>query len=372
MKKLVTALLCLALLTATLASCDFGSSDKETTAADTTAAEADTTAAEGDTTAEGDTAAEDDTTAAEDDSGEEDPSEPVAGDLNISTAEELMAFNKSINEDYEDYADCTIAFTADIDMAGYEWIPLDSYGLNGVTFEGNGHTISNLKFVDYAPETGTPATDMGCGFIGVNVSTLTFRNLTFANASVTAYERHVGCIIGINVEGSAYVTFENVHVNGFKADGWMDYNGDIFPDEQHPISFRLAGFVGSNAAGFVTFTGCSAKNLELSGFHNLAGFVGYDGSRTMDAYCFEECVVEDCKFTFSYCLSDSYTVDMPRRFVSVFYNGADWIDNIDAVVELGNSYSNVYHYDWTDNNAEYEASEFRSWTQEEKDAAAAA
>ncbi len=368
MKKFWTTLLCLALLTTTFAACTaLPAGNQNDTTAETTAASDETTA---ETTAASDeTTAEDETTVADDgettDDGE--PEGPVAGDINIGTPEELMAFNKAVNEDMEDFMDATIAFTADIDMTGYEWTPLDSWGLEGVTFEGNGHTISNLKFVDHEPPKGTDPGSMGSGFVGVNTATMSFRNLTFENASVTAYERHVGCIIGINVAGDAYVDFENVHVKGFKADGWMDCTNDHF-EETHPIAFRLAGFVGNNMAGFLTFTNCSASDLTLSGFHNLAGFVGYDASGTVDEYAFENCKVEECKFTFSYCLSDSYTVDMPRRFVSVFYNGANWIHNVDAVVEMGNEYANVYYLDWTDNNAEYEASDFRSWTQEEKDA----
>ena len=38
---------------------------------------------------------------------------------------------------------------------------------------------------------------------------------------------------------------------------------------------------------------------------------------------------------------------MPRRFVSVFYNGPKWVDNIDACVEQGNTFSGVSFYDWT-------------------------
>ncbi len=309
----------------------------------------------------------------ETDSETETDAPSIEGDYNIGSAEDLMAFNKAVNEDFVDMTDATVVFTADIDMEGYTWTPLwcDYLYMEGVTFEGQGHTISNLTFEDHDPISGTPASEMGSGFIGVNTASLTFRDLTFENAKVTAYERAVGCVIGINVSSSSYVDFENVHVKGFKADGWMDFTNDHF-EETHPISFRLAGFVGHNMGGFFTFTDCSASDLELSGFHNLAGFVGYDGTGTVDEYAFENCKVEDCKFIFSYCLSDSYTADMPRKFVSVFYNDVGWIDNVDAVVEMGNEYSNVFYYDWTDDNAEYDADEFRSWTQEEKDAIDAA
>ena len=83
------------------------------------------------------------------------------------------------------------------------------------------------------------------------------------------------------------------------------------------------------------------------------------------ACCFENCKVEDAEMTFSYCLGASYTVDMPRKFVSVFYNGGQWIDNIDECVENGNTYSGISFLDWTDDLHEYTPDDFRSWTAEE-------
>ena len=84
---------------------------------------------------------------------------------------------------------------------------------------------------------------------------------------------------------------------------------------------------------------------------------------------------------FSYCLSPNYTTAMPRRFVSVFYNGPKWVDNIDACVEQGNTFSGVSFYDWTSTEevdeygnkkvsamTEFSPDNFRSWTQEEADA----
>jgi hypothetical protein len=61
---------------------------------------------------------------------------------------------------------------------------------------------------------------------------------------------------------------------------------------------------------------------------------------------------------------------MPRKFVSVFYNGAQWVDNIDSCVELGNTFEGVSFYDYTADNAEYTPSDFRSWTQEQANAGA--
>ena len=376
MKKLFALLLCLVLCLSVFAACD----NQGGTAEDTTAGN-DTTAAPTDETTE---APAEETTEAptEDETTEENTEENTAdGDetsdpnveydpethVVISSAEDLMAFNKAVNEDFEYFDDMTVVFTADIDMTGYEWIPLDGNGLYGVIFEGNGHTISNLKFADHDPEQGTPASEMGSGFVGVAPVDITFQNLTIDTASVVAYERAVGCFVGVQTGG--YLWFENCSVKNFTAEGWMDYANQNRDEGGHPISFRLAGFVGHNMAGGLGFLKCHVENVKLSGFHNMAAFVGY-GSVTLDEFAFEECSVKNLECTFSYCMSDAYTVDMPRKFVSVFFNHAQWVDKVQACVEMGNTFEGVSYYDYTDDNAEYTPADFISWSDEEANAPA--
>ena len=376
MKKLIALLLCLVLCLSVFAACDNSGDTTENTTAgnDTTAAPSDeTTEAPAEETTEAPTEEEtteesteentNDGDETSDPSAEYDPATHVV----ISSAEDLMAFNKAVNEDFEYFDDMTVVFTADIDMTGYEWIPLDGNGLYGVIFEGNGHTISNLKFADHDPEQGTPAAEMGSGFVGVAPVDITFQNLTIDTASVVAYERAVGCFVGVQTGG--YLWFENCSVKNFTAEGWMDYANQNRDEGGHPISFRLAGFVGHNMAGGLGFLKCHVENVKLSGFHNMAAFVGY-GSVTLDEFAFEECSVKNLECTFSYCMSDSYTVDMPRKFVSVFFNHAQWVDKVQACVDMGNTFEGVSYYDYTNDNAEYTPADFISWSDEEANAPA--
>ncbi len=378
--SLLSLLLCLALVVS-FAACDKDDPDVQPNA-DTTAAKADGTsepATDNATTPEEsqapdaeETTAEapsEETTAA---SGEQDTTEgEVEYDpetyIVIRTAEDLMELNAKVNDLESDY-DCwdkTIIFLNDIDMTGYTWTPMNGYAFDYTTFDGQGHTISNLTFAEHNVEKGTSAENIGSGFIGIATGSMTFRDITFDNCSVVAHERAVACIIGLNYAQGGYTDFENVTVKNFTAEGWMDYNNQDTANGGYPISFRVAGYVGHNLSGSLVFTNCRAENLKLSGFHNLAAFIGYEGTNTIDAYSFENCHVENAEMTFSYCLSDAYTADQPRKFVSVFYNQSNWVESIQPCVDNGNTFTNISFYDFTDDNAEYTPSDFLSWSYEE-------
>lgn len=393
MKHLRLVLVCAALVLAcmlTMVACGGDNTPADTTAdttaetvtdtvADTEAGEADTIAdTVADTTADtvADTTAEEETGAGfvAGDYFDEDPDTVVV----ISNAEELMAFHDAINnaDPYEYWFwDETVVFTADIDMTGYEWTPLNGTMMDNVTFDGQGHTISNLTFKTYKkPYPEVSAAELGCGFVDVAVASLTFKGLTLDNCSITAHERAVGNFVGlVNAMGEAVITFEDCKSSNFTVDGWMDRNAES-AEEQIYISFRQSGFIGHLMAGATaTFKNCTVENIKLSGYHNLAGFVGYDGTGTIDEYSFENCSVSGAEFTFSYGmgLSEGKTVEtFEKKYVSVFFNGPQWVDKIDACVAMGNTYDSVSYYDWANDNQEYTPADFRSWDGEQNAAAA--
>lgn len=64
------------------------------------------------------------------------------GEVNITTAAELAWL---VEQSYETFKDYTFKLTADIDLNNHEWKPIGSrVSFNG-TFDGQGHTVSNLK-----------------------------------------------------------------------------------------------------------------------------------------------------------------------------------------------------------------------------------
>ncbi len=383
MKKFLSLALCLAVLlscTLIFAACDNSGKTNETEANTTAKTEAPTEtptetpteeateAPTEDATEEGTEAGdpgEDGTTDGSGDNGDYDPEYYVV----INTAEDLMNFNKAVNEDGEVFFDMTIVLTADIDLTGYTWVPLDGYAFDYTTFDGNGHTISNMEIL-HDPEAGTPPEQMGGGFIKVAVGDIYFEDITFDNCKITAYERAAGCLIGCVTGG--FMSFENVNVKNFTVDGWMDWDNQKREEGGHPICQRIGGFIGHIMGEGLTanFMNCHVDTVKFCGLQNLAGFIGYCGSTAIDEYSFEECSVSNAEFTFSYCMMEGKSIDMPKKYVSVFYNAADWTDNIDYVLENGNTFSSVSYFDWFNDNAEYTAGELRSQTREEAAAGA--
>ena len=122
------------------------------------------------------------------------------GYVRISSAEDLMAFNRAVNGDEDvDFDDKTVVLLNDIDLAGLEWTSLDGARIPYITFDGQGHTIRNMTINyglnrDIDPE----GLFVGAGFIGTVPASaeVTFKNITFEDTKIVARERHVGCLVG--------------------------------------------------------------------------------------------------------------------------------------------------------------------------------
>ena len=152
--------------------------------------------------------------------------ESTAEAVEIATAEELAAINDNLSGSY--------VLTADIDLAGIEWMPIGAfkplsdapedaevphpdYAFTG-SFNGNGHKISNLTIANAAP--------MGAGLFG--------------------------CASGTE-RGEAYIgnfTLENVNVSG---------------------GYLVGGAVG------LQFMGCKVSDITLAGENKLTGMQGIGG-----------------------------------------------------------------------------------------------
>ena len=137
----------------------------------------------------------------------------------------------------------TYNIVADIDATTVVWntkhLSPDSTTSNGITFNGNGHTISNLTVNGQGLFTG--ATKGGNGTV---VST--FKDITFDNLTVTGGSHHNGAVWG---EAYGSLNLTNVNVINSKISGGCN----------------VGGLVGRNSESHAvfTFTDCSVKNTVI-------------------------------------------------------------------------------------------------------------
>ncbi|MCM1194227.1 MAG: hypothetical protein NC389_17615 [Acetatifactor muris] len=161
----------------------------------------------------------------------------------IGDVSQLVAFANSVNDGsrgghYGEF----IRLTADLDLSGVEWVPIGN--MNDMethstmflgTFDGGGHTISNLTYE-------SDEFNCGAGLFGINCGVV--KDLTVQNAVVTVTEGTslaIGSVIGYNMGMVENVTVKSSSVTGNNCTG---------------------GMIGGNSNG--TVAGCTAEDITVT------------------------------------------------------------------------------------------------------------
>lgn len=183
----------------------------------------------------------------------------------------------------------TLSLECDVDLDYQEWNPIVDWnqGLFGLTFEGNGHTISNLYAVNKEDAVVVPKYT---GFFGaISGNDFTMRNVTFDSAYLTSPEAGTGnqwggVAIGVLNSGS-YNTFfgqpnttimENVNVtNAFIGGQGTTKSGFLIG-----VTGAYAMFPGSTAANgndnsVIILRNCNVTNGTMITKCRSGGLVGY-------------------------------------------------------------------------------------------------
>ena len=164
----------------------------------------------------------------------------------IETVDDLLTFASGVNDgSMFGYAGQTVLLDADLDLEGVDWEPIgnmnDFENFSTVfmgTFDGQGHTISNLTYENEGNITGA-------GLFGISFGMI--QNLNMDNSLVT--------------------------VKGLDA-------GD---------NQAVGIIVGYNMGGMIT--GCSVSNSSITGLNCVAAVAGGSGGSVTD------CTVTDCTVT---------------------------------------------------------------------------
>lgn len=139
--------------------------------------------------------------------------------FHVSTPEQLASVVYYVNAVNDlGLEEITLYLEDDIDLAGYDWVPMGWIGPSSIRFDGmvdgQGHTISNMDIhIPYKNH---------CAFIGYSTG-VTVKNITFENAKISG-----GSYTGI-VGGEIYISrkWENVHVSGTISDAYDEVGSII-------------------------------------------------------------------------------------------------------------------------------------------------
>ncbi len=195
--------------------------------------------------------------------------------LEIRTEQNLVDLAEFVNgATNRTFAGKFIKLTADLDLAsvcgtGDSWVPIGNtatYHFDG-TFDGQGHTISNL----YYYSTDTTSTEYGGLFGYVKAGTgSSIYNLALTNVSVTSASNSLGSIAG-HIEGTTTddALISNCSVSGsVVSTGAADKVGGIAGDVSH-ATFENCSFSGTIGSTYAS----SSK-------HYVGGIAGYLNAAT--------------------------------------------------------------------------------------------
>lgn len=172
--------------------------------------------------------------------------------LYINNITDLKTFREVLKTKGEQLKDKTVVLNADIDLKNEIWEPIELNTTTGLTFDGNDHTIYNLKVVTSGKDAGF----FGQAWIN------TIKNLTINGATVTGIGR-MGVIAG---QGVCSV-ISDCHVKNAVVTVSVVNNDD--GDKAGAIIGYLSA--ESNAS----ITGCTVERCTIKGYRDIGGLVGY-------------------------------------------------------------------------------------------------
>ncbi|MCQ2405658.1 MAG: hypothetical protein MJ067_00380, partial [Oscillospiraceae bacterium] len=186
----------------------------------------------------------------------------TASEISISTADQLVEFAKKVNEENKNFRGQTVKLAADIDLAGIVWTPVgDVNGYPGKsfsgTFDGDGHTISNLTASDSRPDYAT------AGLFGSLLGTI--KNVTLENVTVTS-THYAGAICGYSSANASTIT--NCHVKGGTITSEPEKIGNGYDNGD-----KVGGIIGYIVNGDKV-TDCSVEDVTVNGYRDIGGIVG--------------------------------------------------------------------------------------------------
>lgn len=218
----------------------------------------------------------------------EDPVEDIESDLNkiyLYNLIDLKEFRDSVNQKGENYRGKTVYLMNDINLENEEWKPIQEF--KG-TFNGQNHTISNLKITKKEDNSGFFA-----------LTTDLIENLTIHNATI-----YGGCSVGV-ISGNAFTgKISHCHVTGkITLEGNYQVGGiaggqcyaqfdscSVIGDKGSSIKgiYKEKNKEGDAIGGIVSYTAettshervkdCTVEYVDIEGTRKVGGIAGQVGT----------------------------------------------------------------------------------------------
>ena len=221
----------------------------------------------------------------------------------IATLEDLKALRDAVNSGTNYYAGVNVYLTADIDLAGENWVGIGSatakHGFMG-NFDGNGYKIKNLTITD-------PALDSdGYAYAGLFAVTEgtdknnqnTIKNLTIENVTINT----TGHIVSAAIAYPYYTIVDNVKVCGNIEIQGGDYTAGVLAYTRRCVNASNLSIVGNDGSyvngkqtvggvisdiqmnGGLTavYSNFSAEGITVTGEKSVGGIAGIIATQTLN------------------------------------------------------------------------------------------
>lgn len=262
----------------------------------------------------------------------------------------------------------TIILTQDYDFTGYEWEKFVANTPVEIKSEGGTYTIKGITVTEYNED--------AIGFIAAASKSVTFENVNFDNTSITSNNKEVSVLVGKLNSGSELhatnVTITNTYLYGLSCVAPLtgrtnkvviDVKNVVVDGgtitSYNPVTVatddgegdKIGGLFGQiqDSNSTVDITGCTVKNITLSGTRDIGGIIAYLADINTNL---TNNKVENVTFAAS--VSGGMLQDKGTRNVGGFIGTVQGADKqaVKNIVLTGNEYTNVNlyvnsDYDWS-------------------------
>ena len=251
--------------------------------------------------------------------------------IEIGTVEQLKAFRDAVNAGNQ-YTYNKMLLTADLDLSGEAWLPIGNLkaypgqSFDG-TFDGNGHSISNLT------TTGDGvANNCVAGLFG-SVVNGTIKNLTVKNVNISSTHYAAGIV----AYTSNKPVIRNCHVIGGTISSLPEWLGSGFDNGD-----KIGGIMGYATAGSV-IDQCTVKDINLRAYRDFGGIVGFSAGSVTNCNASNIELVQDNTNAYKDETITTYAAIIGRDSATEKENNtSDAVttksENVAAVAQVGDAY----------------------------------